>query len=320
MSGTGFGADRTKRWRYAAALVVASPTGVADAQTAAGTPIVNTAAATYAIDGVAREARSNTVTLVVAERLDVGLVRADDAVTQIADAPVAIPATLTNMGSGEEAFALHAESSTASATVRGIAIDRDGDGRFEPATDTMIAGTTPSLAPGETLRLVAIVAPAGAARADDGTLTLTAEATTGSGRVDELFAGRGDGGADAVIGPTGARAAVVAAFAAVPPQPTLAKTQAVRAPDGSADPVSGAVVTYTLTARFPATPTRAARVDDPLPAGTIYLPGTLTLDGLALSDAEDGDAGSVADRRVVVALGDVAPEATRTVRFQIRLP
>ena len=57
-----------------------------------------------------------------------------------------------------------------------------------------------------------------------------------------------------------------------------------------------------------------------MPAGTSYLPGSMTLDGATLSDVADGDAGDCDGRLIRVALGDVAAAVTRTVTFQVRLP
>lgn len=315
-------ATRTGR-RYrgltSAALLIA---GAANAQTKPGTPITNTALVSYEIAGVARRVQSNTVTLLVTERLDVALERANDTVPQIADAPVAVPVVLTNTGSGEEAFTVVA-ASTPTASVSGVAVDRNGDGRLDGSSDQMLNGPTPVLAPGETLHLIAMVTPTGDNPPAAGEVTVTAKAVTGSGTADALFVGAGDGGADAVVGATGATASTDVPFqgaSAVPDSPTLVKSQSVLAPDGSASAVSGAVVTYTLAARFPATPTRAARIDDPIPAGVSYLPGSLTLDGETLSDADDADPGAVANGAVSVRLGDMTAAAVRTVTFKIRLP
>lgn len=325
------GKTGSHRWHRAIGVVASVLAGSALAQgpaapsgvTPAGTGIVNVAQVGFTSDGAAQRATSNAVTLIVAERLDVALARRGDAVPEIAAAPVAIPVVLTNLGSGKESFALAADSSTPTVAVRGIAIDRDGDGRFDPAIDTMLHEATPPLAPGETLTLLVIVAPAGDGvepMATDGAMTLTARAVTGSGEAGRMVAGAGDDGGDAVVGPTGAAAAISVPFTgASPSEPTLVKAQAVRAPDGSAEPVSGAVVTYTLIARFPTRAAGAARIDDPLPAGTAFLPGTLMLDGQVLTEADDGDAGRVADGRVSVTLGEVAA-AAHEVRFQVRLP
>jgi uncharacterized repeat protein (TIGR01451 family) len=89
-----------------------------------------------------------------------------------------------------------------------------------------------------------------------------------------------------------------------------------------ADALRGDTLAYTLTfanrgvAVFP-----DARLEDPLPAGLRYVPGSLRLNGAALTDAVDGDAGSVrrdpSGRDVVdVRPGALAPAAGGTVAFR----
>ena len=91
------------------------------------------------------------------------------------------------------------------------------------------------------------------------------------------------------------------------------------APDGSAMLVRGTIITYTLVARFDGSGTaRAIQVADPIPSGTRYIPGSLTLDDILLSDAVDTDAGAFDGSSIAVALGDVRA-ATRTIRFKVRI-
>ena len=63
---------------------------------------------------------------------------------------------------------------------------------------------------------------------------------------------------------------------------------------------------------------RASRIPS---AATTYVAGSLRLDGIALSDPTDGDAGAFDpnSRTVSVALGDAAAAAIRTVSFQVRI-
>ncbi len=292
--------------------------GQAQAQTRAGTAITNVAAARANVAGTPIAAPSNVVTFLVVERLDLALTAGDRR------APATFPATLTNRGNGSEAFALSATGPDGT-TIRGIAIDVDGNGLYDPAHDTMLTqGITQVLDPGGSLSLLVLVDGVAGAGAVD-TVTLAARAITGSGAPGTTFAGAGDGGSDAVVGPTGAMAHI--AFPLAPPAaaaPTLLKTQSMHAPDGSAQAVAGAIVTYTLLATF--TDRRlAARIDDPIPAGAKYVPGSLSLDGAALTDVADGDAGTAGSAGIGVSLGDIAAPAspagsiTHTVRFQVVL-
>lgn len=272
----------------------------AQAETRAGDRVVNTASARYDAAAEQDVATSNTDVILVAERLDIALSRADMAASS------AIPLVLTNRGNGMEAFRLSAPVA-AGAARQIFAIDTDGDGRYDAARDTLIvAATTPPLDPGASLALLLL---------NDGDatgpVTVIAQAITGSGTPGMVFAGAGDGGGDAVVGPTGARAELTVPVTAQDVPPTLTKTQSVLAPDGSARAVRGAVISYTLVARFP-TATRAARIDDPVPAGTSYVPGSLSLDGAA--QADPGAAGAIA-----VALGDVPAAGVRTLQFKVRI-
>ena len=153
----------------------------------------------------------------------------------------------------------------------------DGDGRYDRGA-RHAAGRRDDAA--ARARRVACLAGAARYAHRPARSTIGAQAVTGSGTPGTVFAGAGDGGGDAVVGPTGARAELVVPVGRRRDAPTLTKTQSVLAPDGSARAVRGAMITYTLVARFPAA-TGAARIDDPVPAGTTYVPGSLSLDGAA---------------------------------------
>lgn len=293
--------------------------GPALADTRAATTISNVATATATLGAGVETIRSNPVVLIVGERLDVALARIDDDRIDVRPGGVAVPVLLANRGNGAEAFDVAATPSDASVGVRLIAIDRDGNGRYDPAIDQVLAnGRTATLEAGATLCLLVMVDPA-ATTVTATSLTVIARATTGNGPDGTLFAGRGDAGTDAVTGPTEAQADITVPFGdAAAAEPTLRKSQSVRAPDGSSTPASGAIVTYRLEARFPGA-TAAARIDDPVPQGTLYVPGSLKLDGVSISDAADDDVGQADDAAIAVALGDIARATTRIVQFQVTI-
>lgn len=303
-------------------MLVGPPAGLVDAagaETRAGTLVTNIATLKVRDGDGEYSLTSNPAVFLVVERLDVALARVDDTPVAVPQGGVAVPLLLTNLGNGQEAFDLAATPSDASARVRLIAVDRDGDGRFNSAIDTVLTDRrTPELQPGATLRLVVVLDPE-AADVTVAALGVVARAATGSGPMGAMFAQRGDGGANAMTGPTGARAEVVVPIGAGGTAlPTLVKSQTVQAPDGSARPVTGARITYRLEARFTG-PTAGARIDDPIPQGTAYVPGSLTLDAVRLSDAADADAGRADAGGIAVALGDVEAAAVRTVRFQVTI-
>jgi len=156
------------------------------------------------------------------------------------------------------------------------------------------------------------------------TLKVDARAITGNGAPGSDFAGRGDGGCDAVVGATTAAASATVSLTVGAGSDPIAidvvKSQSVAAPNGSGDPVRGATVTYTIESRFGAGgAVRDARLADPIPDNTDYVPGSLRLDGAALSDADDNDAGRFDGAAIRVALGDIAGPAVRRVQFQVKI-
>jgi uncharacterized repeat protein (TIGR01451 family) len=72
--------------------------------------------------------------------------------------------------------------------------------------------------------------------------------------------------------------------------------------------IPGAILTYTITSSVVGSGTAAAVViTDPIPANSTYAANSLKLNGAALSDATDGDVGSVGGTptSVTVGLGDL---------------
>jgi hypothetical protein len=292
----------------AGCALAASP---AAAATRAGTTITNTASLRV---GDTAGQPSNTVALTVDQLLDVTVAAAVP--SQPVDAAAArqvVAFVVGNPGNGDTGYAL-AGTVAGGGTVAGVAIDADGDGRY---TDADPVATEVTLAPGESRRVFVLVAGA-SATGPELSVQLAATAQAGSGAPGTVLPGAGANGGDAVVGQTGARAAAQTALLPGAVAASLVKSQTVLAPGGSSRPVPGAIVTYRLEARF-AEASRAAEISDAIPDGTAFVPGSLQLDGVALSDAADGDAGRVDGAGVTVALGDVAAASTRTVQFQVRI-
>ncbi len=288
-------------------------------QTPAGTAIVNTADLRYDLNGATRSILSNSVTIVVAERLDVALVRNGQGDVLVTPQPSVVPFTLTNLDNGNESFLVAASVSSGTIVVRAVAIDVDGDGLYDPAKDVALEdGRTPVLAPGQSIALLAVVATTPNAGATTATLTLTARSTTGSGPAGNAYAGMGDGGGDAVVGMTGAVASIAVPLNTARAGPALIKSQSVLAADGSRNAVRDAVVTYTLEARFTDAVT-GARIVDPVPEGSLFVPGSLSLDGAPLTDGSDGDAGRFDGTAISVSLGQVGAASVHTVQFKTKI-
>lgn len=315
--------------RHVAMGIMLLSSGIACAQTPAsapvgtlaGTPIVNTARLNYDLGSDARALDSNTVTLRVAERLDVRLVREGEGPVSVDAGLTIVPFLLTNADNGSEAFAITATLAAQAAPggiVPVLAFDSDGDGHYDPAHDTaLVGGTTPVLAPGATVRLFAVIAPGSVVAADS--LVVTARAVSGSGTAGTPFDGKGDGGSDAVVGQTGAVASITVPLRTGNSGPVLIKSQSVANANGASGPATrGSIITYRLEARFPGG-AHAAVIADRIPDGTRFVPGSLRVDDAVLTDGSDADPGSFDGRGIAVALGDVAAASSHTVQFNVQI-
>lgn len=293
----------------------------------AGTLITNTASATYTSGAASGSVTSNTVSVKVDELLDV-------AVAGLTTTPLATGATnavleyrLTNTGNGSEAYKITVDPAVAGnnfdAVVQSIAIDSNGNGTYEPGTDAVLTSgsATPALAADGQLKVFVIVSlPAGATDGQTSQVRLTAEAVTGTGTPGTSFAGQGQGGGDAVVGASGGTAngldSLVAALASV----SLSKSASIVDPFGGAKIVPGSIVTYTLVATVSGSgQVNGLHVTDTYPSGTTYQAGTLKLDGSALSDASDADAGLANGTGIDVNLGTVTGGTTKTVKFDVKI-
>jgi uncharacterized repeat protein (TIGR01451 family) len=316
-------------------LLGALATGVLAGQahaagTPAGTSITNVATATYELpNGEDATIDSNTVTLLVDELLDVAVDWKDPA--DVATAPgrtgQVLTFTLVNGGNGTEAFTLATVANGGGddfdPAVTSIVLDSNGNGAFDAGVDTVyVAGSNdPELAPDASLTVFVLSSiPAGAADGNRGHADLTAVAKTGSGAPGTSFAGLGQGGGNAVVGATGADADDAGWYKVSKADISFVKTANVADLFGGSANAPGSTVTYTLTATVNGSGSLAnVRVADAIPAGTTYKPGTITLDSVALSDAEDGDSGRFTGTGISVALGTVTTGAARTITFQVKI-
>lgn len=305
--------------------------GAGAAGTLAGTDIANTATVSYELEGTPVTQDSNTVTISVAEILDVTvtLVSPQQSVSP-GDTDQALVYTITNTGNGQEAFTFSVDNALGGddfdpiAATPNVYFDSDGSGDFSAGDTPYVPGSgDPDLAPDASVTLIVVNdIPTGLSNGDRGTSALTAVAATGSGTPGTLFAGAGAGGVDAVAGASGATATAVGEYLVSDVALVLNKSALVTDPFGGAQPVPGATIRYTVTAEVTGTGTAVAVVvEDLIPANTSYVPGSLTLNGAGLSDAGDGDAGeyAVVPAPIVrVVLGDlVAADGVQTITFDV---
>jgi uncharacterized repeat protein (TIGR01451 family) len=311
--------------------LLVSPVPLYAAGTPAGTNIQNVATATYEVSpgGPETSVDSNTVTLTVDELLDVTVASADpsDVTAAPGSSGQVLRFTVANGGNGTERFTLgtiaNGGGDDFDPTVTSIVLDTNGNNAYDAGIDTVyVAGSNdPELAADAAITVFVLsTIPAGAADAQRGKVELTAAAKTGTGAPGTSFAGLGQGGGNAVVGLTGADALDAGWYKIAKAAITFAKSATVADQWGGTTQAPGAVITYTLTATVGGTGSLGnVRISDPIPAGTTFAPGSITLDGTALSDADDADAGRFTGTGIAVGLGNLASGASRTVTFKVKI-
>ncbi len=322
-------------WKAAAVGVVSL--GFAQLSAAAGTPagtaIDNTAVINYEVSGSPLSQTSNTHTVTVAELLDV------DVTLQSGPVAVASPDTarellfvVTNTGNGTETLSLALDSALGGddfdpiPAVPSIYFDSDSSGDLSaPDTPYNPGVNDPNLAADASVDILIVNdIPAALADGNIGFSQLSASSTTGTGAPGDVFPGLGDGGVDAVVGTSGGTDADTGQYVVGDIQFTVAKTATVSDPFGGTQPVPGAQVSYqiVLTPTGSATATNSA-FSDPIPPNTTFVPGTITLNSVPLTDAADADAGefiTLPGPEIAVALGDLtAASGAQTVTFDVTI-
>jgi uncharacterized repeat protein (TIGR01451 family) len=299
--------------------------------TAVGTVIENTAVVEYDLAGTPLSIQSNTTTLAVAERINV-TVTLQSPQTPVApgDTSRALLFTVTNTGNGTETFQLAIDSLIAGddfdpdPAIPAIYFDTDGSGDFNSGDQPYTPGSNdPDLLADESINVFLVNdIPTGLANGLTGRSELTATSATGIGTPGTVFAGQGDGGVNAVIGSTGGEAEDTGEYLVSDVQVSVVKSQLVNDPFGGNEPVPGATLTYSIvvTVNSPGVAV-ASTVRDAIPTFTSYVPNSITLDSVAISDLVDTDEGEFDTSgvpSVVVRLGDLTQAAgARTIEFQV---
>lgn len=293
----------------------------------AGTPIENTAQATYTVGGNTETIDSNTVVITVDELLDVTVASLDGGNVALNSGGAVLTFEVQNTGNGPEAFEVAVDETLTGddfdPAITEIAYDSNGNGVYDPGVDTVIpvGGSTPTLDPDETLTVFVVTELANnPGDGDTADVQLTATAETGSGTPGTVFAGQGEGGSDAVVGTSTALDSDIGTLIAQVSAVTLAKAASILDPFGGSEAVPGAIVTYTLTAEVSGSSSVTDLVvNDPVPTNTTYVAQSITLDSAAQTDAAGDDAGTSDGATVSVDLGTVAGGTTHVITFQVTI-
>ncbi|HEV8337093.1 MAG TPA: hypothetical protein VGR67_11805 [Candidatus Polarisedimenticolia bacterium] len=288
--------------------------GGAFAAAPAGASIANRASAAHDVaSGGSAASLSNTALVGVAPVSAIS-VTPDDAIVSgfvPSGATVVRHFTVTNLGNRGDRFQVTASTVSPPATLTGLFFDLDGNGAIDPTDPAVTPGLTlsPPLPPAASLGVLFRYSSAGVPSGTVVVLGLAAQSQE-PGAVNGLATDAGairdqvGGGAAAFSDP------------ANPGQPPAKRVDG----QSGVNAARGQEVTFSLEFANSGTGEAAnAAATDTLPAGFLYVPGSLRLDGSPLSDAADGDAGEVAGEVVTVRFASVAPGESHRIEFHARI-
>jgi len=308
----------------------------------AGTVINNTADVNYTIGTVNTTASSNLVSVTVVEIIDVTVTLQTAASVTVSPGDTGKVSTyrIDNTGNGPEVFRLVLDNAITSdqfdpvAATPAIYLDSGSAGTagaYDSSDVVYVPGSNdPALARDANIIVHVINAIPGTAL--DGQLgisRLTAESRTGTGPAGTTFAGQGNGingAVDAVIGNTNGDDFKETTYRIAGVNVSAVKTQTVVDNfGGGSRPVPGARINYSIavSASGSGTATNVVFTDN-IPANTTYVPGSLALNAVAVTDAaglpDDGDFSATPTPRVRVPLGTLdAAAGTKTITFSVTI-
>ena len=315
------------RFKRLTAILVAVVSAVAlwGRGTSAGTEISNQAEISYLINGTgtAQTLSSNLDRFVVDKVVDIRIDWSDtDAVEVDPGEPDRVLSFLvTNLGNGDDNVTLsyeHNESASFDPSVENVRIylDRDGNGVFDQQADQEVDRIALSEDENATLFIVADIPDTPDANESYEKLKARSESNGTTGAEDpaqvDVVIRRGEDEAQGIY--------TLRDYHLV-----SEKSMEILSPDGELH--TGSVVRYILVVAIEGGDGRIENVvlEDEIPEGTEYLPGSMTLDGSPLSDAADADAGTLLEdpERIRVDLGTLeqsSPGRTeRNVTFEVRV-
>ena len=303
------------------------------AGTAAGTVISNTATVDFLLGGTPVTQTSNIASITVVERVDVVVtLQSGQVIVAPGETDRSLLFTVTNTGNGDETFTLAMDNLLTGddfdpqPAVPGIYFDTDSSSDFSPGDVAYTPGNNdPLLAADASVDILLVNdIPGAVANGNVGRSELTATSSTGTGAPGTVFPGQGDGGVDAIAGATSGESAQFGEYVVGDVQVDIIKSVAISDPFGGNQPTPGATLTYTVTVEVTNTGTATSNVlSDPVPANTTYVAGSITLNGAAITDPIDADAGELdtsAAPTVVVRLGDLTQaNGLQTITFAVTI-
>jgi uncharacterized repeat protein (TIGR01451 family) len=337
MTGASSTHQRILRRALLASLALNAASFAQAAGTPAGVEIQNTAQVSYSIAGSNATANSNSVSLNVAEIVNVTttLQSGDVSVSAGASNQVLV-IRVTNTGNGSEAFRLTLNSVLGgddfdpTPATNSLYIDVDGSGTITPGDIPSNTGVIDQTLAADGFVNVLLVnnIPNALANGARGFSRLTAVSLTGTGAPGTTFAGQGSGGPgvtiDAVLGTSGGDSDSTGTYLVADIAIVANKSFVVVDPFGGARPIPGARIDYQVVVTATGSGTASnALFSDAIPANTSFVPASLRLNGNPLTDANDADAGqfiAAPAPQVRVALGNLTQGGgAQTVLFSVTI-
>ena len=336
------------RWAALALLALALlcvwPLRAGAVGTAAGVSIANQASVTWDTVSLPGASTTSNVATVTVDEV-IAITTSLQTVGNVIVAPSAVGELLTyrveNTGNGIEDVTLTVFNAAVTDDFDPIAnaiyvdTDPDGagpllpDGVFNLADDLLYNPALPPTLDANTAGLEAVVVfvfndiPGPGPPPADGDLgdsELTAESVTGAGLAPGTgIPAGGDGGVDAQVGPGGPSSSAVGTYQVATALVDILKSGALLGPSA----IPGTEIQYQLDVSASGAGTAVGVViRDPIPAGATYVPGSIELDSVPLSDVpgDGADFNVTNPGAVTVDLGDMTSASpVRIITFRVTI-
>jgi len=288
--------------------------------TLSGTVVSNQALIVYELGGIEHNLTTNTESFVVDQVVDLLLAWQDSAAveTGAGESGWVLTFLLRNEGNGEDNVTLayeHNSSSDFAVTHAQLFLDSDGDGSFSVTNDQPVTDINLTADSNVTLFLVADIP-------EDNSTVPGASSYDGIVATSSLLASSTEENASAVD--------IVVRNGSSRDQGEYLIRDYWLVSEKSATPHSednqthtGTVITYTIDLSIGGNAEGreigALQLEDMIPEGTRYVPGSLHLDDRLLSDSRDGDSGEANTTAVQVSVGTISGTEHRLVTFDVEV-
>lgn len=288
--------------------------------TSAGTSISNQAQIDYIVGGIDNNLTSNADTFVVDRIVHVTTDWQDNAPVEVSagDTDRVLSFVVANLGNGDDNITLgyeHNASSDFHPQNTRLFEDTDGNGRYDPGVDAAVTQLYLAADANVTLFVVGDIPDDNTtrpgARSRDGIQAESnATATPGADRQDQV---------DTVVIQKSDTAEGI--WQVYDYWLSTTKHALVHSEDNATH--TGTRITYTIDTWIDGNATGRTIsnvvITDSIPSGTAYTASSLALDGAALSDAADGDAGEVVGGVVTVRIGTLSGTTHKKVSFDVEV-